>query len=474
VNPSLTPEAVLKMVKENNIELIDMRFMDFPGLWQHFTVPAKELTLDSFTDGFGFDGSSIRGWQAINESDMLVIPVATSAVIDPFMTHRTLSLICDIQDPITRQEYARDPRSVARKAVAYMQSTGIADIANFGPELEFFIFDNVSYDQGVNYGKYHLDSAEGVWRRGDETTDNLGNQIRLKEGYFPCPPMDTMHDIRSEMVLELLKAGIDTETHHHEVASGGQAEIDMRFAPMVQMADRVMYYKYIVKNVARRHGKVVTFMPKPLFQDNGSGMHVHFSLWKGDTPLFAGDKYAGLSEMGLWAIGGLIKHARSLIALTNPTTNSFKRLVPGYEAPVNLIYSKRNRSAAVRIPMYQNNPKTKRVEFRCPDSSCNPYLAFAGMLMAALDGIKNKIDPGNPLDKDLYELSPEEAADIPVTPGSLDEALDVLEKDHAFLTAGEVFTPDVVHNWIAYKRENEVDALRMRPHPWEFCMYFDI
>ena len=474
MNPSLTPEAVLKMVKENNIELIDMRFMDFPGLWQHFTVPAKELTLDSFTDGFGFDGSSIRGWQAINESDMLVIPVATSAVIDPFMTHRTLSLICDIQDPITRQEYARDPRSVARKAVAYMQSTGIADIANFGPELEFFIFDNVSYDQGVNYGKYHLDSAEGVWRRGDETTDNLGNQIRLKEGYFPCPPMDTMHDIRSEMVLELLKAGIDTETHHHEVASGGQAEIDMRFAPMVQMADRVMYYKYIVKNVARRHGKVVTFMPKPLFQDNGSGMHVHFSLWKGDTPLFAGDKYAGLSEMGLWAIGGLIKHARSLIALTNPTTNSFKRLVPGYEAPVNLIYSKRNRSAAVRIPMYQNNPKTKRVEFRCPDSSCNPYLAFAGMLMAALDGIKNKIDPGNPLDKDLYELSPEEAADIPVTPGSLDEALDVLEKDHAFLTAGEVFTPDVVHNWIAYKRENEVDALRMRPHPWEFCMYFDI
>jgi len=462
------------MVEDKNIELIDLRFLDFPGLWQHFTVPAKELTIDSFEDGFGFDGSSIRGWQAINESDMLVIPVSTSAVIDAFTEHPTLSLICDVKDPITRAEYSRDPRSVGRKAVAYMKSLGIADTACFGPELEFFIFDRVFYDQGVNYGKFRVDSAEGVWRRGDETEDNIGNQLRLKEGYFPCPPIDTMHDIRSEMVLELLKAGIDVETHHHEVASGGQAEIDMRFAPLVAMGDRVMYYKHIIKNVARRHGKVVTFMPKPLFQDNGSGMHVHFSLWKGDKPLFAGDKYAGLSEIGLHACGGLLKHARSLIAFTNPTTNSFKRLVPGYEAPVNLIYSQRNRSASVRIPMYQDNPKTKRLEFRCPDPSANPYLAFAAMLMAALDGIQNKIDPGKPLDKDLYDLSPEEAAEIPVTPGSLDEALDVLERDHSFLTAGDVFTADVIENWIAYKRENEVDALRLRPHPWEFCMYFDI
>ena len=474
VNPSLTPQGVLKLVKEKSIGMVDLRFLDFPGLWQHFTVPARELTLDSFNDGFGFDGSSIRGWQAINESDMLVMPVATTAVVDPFLEEPTLSLICDIKDPITRQEYSRDPRSVARKAIAYMQSTGIADVAHFGPELEFFIFDRVFYDQGVNYAKFRVDSAEGAWRRGDETEDNLGNQIRPKEGYFPCAPMDTMVDIRTEMVIELEKAGIPIEAHHHEVASGGQAEIDMRFAPLVEMGDRVMYYKYIVKNVARRHGKVVTFMPKPLFEDNGSGMHVHMSFWKGDTPLFAGDKYAGLSEMGLHAIGGILKHARSLIAFTNPTTNSFKRLVPGYEAPVNLIYSQRNRSAAVRIPMYSENPKTKRLEFRCPDPSCNPYLAFAAMLMAGLDGIQNKIDPGRSLEKDLYDLSPEDAAEIPVTPGSLDEALDVLEKDHAFLTRGDVFTADVVDNWISYKRENEVDALRVRPHPWEFCMYFDI
>ncbi len=470
----MTPKQVLQLVKSKNIEFIDCRFMDFPGLWQHTTYPASELTEQSFVDGFGFDGSSIRGWQAINESDMLLVPVSETAKIDPFLQHPTLSLICDIKDPVTKKEYSRDPRSVARKAVEYLRRTKIADTAYFGPEMEFFIFDNVWYDQTVNQAGYMVDSYEGVWNRGNQDPTNLGYQIRLKEGYFPCPPMDTGTNIRSEMVDVMLQMGIPVECHHHEVATGGQAEIDLRFQELVHMADTCMYYKYIVKNVAARHGKVATFMPKPLFQDNGSGMHTHLSLWKGGKPLMAGKKYAGLSDLGLYAMGGILKHARSLIAFTNPTTNSFKRLVPGFEAPVNLVYSSRNRSAAIRIPMYQDNPKTKRIEFRCPDSSCNPYLAFAAMLMAAIDGIQNKIDPGEPLDKDLYDLEPEEYESIGSAPVDLAEALDELEKDHAYLLNGEVFTDDVIHYWIKYKRDNEVAALRLRPHPFEFCMYFDI
>jgi glutamine synthetase len=470
----MTPADVLKLVEEKGIEFIDLRFLDFPGLWQHLTVPSKELTLQSFKDGFGFDGSSIRGWQAINESDMLVIPVPDTAIIDPFCQHPTLSMICNIQDPLTRAEYSRDPRSVARKAAEYLRSTGIADRAFYGPELEFFVFDQVCYDQGMNFAHYKVDSREGVWRRGRDEPDNLGHQLRAKEGYFPLPPADSMHNLRSEMVNVLEQCGIAVEAHHHEVATGGQMEIDMRYDELVRMGDKVMTYKYIVKNVAARHGKVATFMPKPLFMDNGSGMHTHFSLWKGDQPLFWGNRYAELSDVALWAIGGLIRHAPSLVAFTNPTTNSYKRLVPGYEAPVNLIYSSRNRSALIRIPMYQHNPKTKRIEFRCPDSSCNPYLAFSAMLMAALDGIQNRIDPGPACDHNLYEMDEESLREIGTTPASLEEALAALERDHDYLLRGGVFTEDVIHYWIRYKTENEVDALRTRPHPYEFCLYFDL
>ncbi len=470
----MTPRDVLKLVETKKAQFIDLRFMDFPGLWQHTTLPVSELTLESFDHGFGFDGSSIRGWQAINESDMLLLPVADTAKIDPFMLHTTISMICDVRDPITKKEYSRDPRSIARKAIRFLQKTKIADTANFGPELEFFIFDQAFYDQGINFAKYYVGSREGVWERGDESETNKGYKIRLKEGYFPTPPMDSMHNIRSEMVAELVALGIPVEAHHHEVATGGQQEIDMRYQDLLTMADNVMTYKYVCKNVAARHGKVVTFMPKPLFQDNGSGMHVHFSLWKNDKPLFAGNKYAGLSDIGLYAIGGILKHARALCAITNPTTNSYKRLVPGYEAPVNLVYSSRNRSAAIRIPMYSENPKTKRIEFRCPDSSSNPYLAFSAMTMAAIDGIQNKIHPGDPMDKDIYHLSSDEYEKIQSAPGSLEESLDALEQDHDFLLVDDVFTADVIHYWIKYKRENEVDAIRVRPHPYEFCMYFDI
>ena len=470
----MTPQQVLDLVKEKNIEFVDCRFMDFPGLWQHTTYTAGELKESSFTTGFGFDGSSIRGWQAINESDMLLVPVADTAHIDPFLQHPTLAIICDIKDPITKKQYSRDPRSIARKASDYLKDSGIGDRAMFGPEMEFFVFDNVWYDQDVNSASYRVDSVEGIWNRGKQDPTNLGYQVRLKEGYFPTPPMDTLTNIRSEMVDVMMKLGIPVECHHHEVATGGQAEIDLRFQDLLHMADTCMMYKYIVKNVAARHGKVATFMPKPLFHDNGSGMHTHFSLWKGDEPLFAGNRYAGLSKLGLHAIGGILKHAPSLLAFTNPTTNSFKRLVPGYEAPVNLVYSSRNRSAAIRIPVYQSNPNTKRIEFRCPDSSCNPYLAFAAMLMAAIDGIKNEIDPGNPLDKDLYDLEPVEYEAIDSAPADLEQALVALENDHDYLLAGNVFTEDVIHYWIKYKRENEVAALRQRPHPFEFCMYFDI
>lgn len=470
----MNPRQVLELIKRQKIEFIDCRFMDFPGLWQHTTYPASELTLESFESGFGFDGSSIRGWQAINETDMILVPVPETARVDPFFQHPTLSLICDVKDPITKKEYSRDPRSIARKAVEYLRSTGIADEAYFAPEMEFFIFDHVHFDQTVNQARYMVDSVEGIWNRGKQDPTNLGQQIRLKEGYFPTPPIDTTSNLRSEMVQVMQRMGIAVEGHHHEVATGGQCEIDLRYQDLLTMADTCMMYKYIVRNVAARHGKVATFMPKPLYQDNGSGMHTHFSLWKNGKPLMAGKKYGGLSELGLYVIGGLLKHAPSLIALTNPTTNSFKRLVPGYEAPVNLVYSTRNRAAAIRIPMYQTNPKTKRIEFRCPDCSCNPYLAFSAMLMAAIDGVKNRIDPGNPLDKDVVDLEPAEYESIASVPRDLDAALDALEQDHAYLLEGGVFREELIHYWIKYKRDNETHALRVRPHPFEFCMYFDI
>ena len=469
-----TYAEVEKLVKENEVKIIDLKFMDFPGLWQHFSIPASLLEEDLFTEGLGFDGSSIRGWQAINESDMLVVPDMSTALIDPFMKPATLSLICDIYDPITKEKYSRCPRNIAQKAEAYLKSTGIADTVYFGPEAEFFIFDDIRFDQNEHSGYYFVDSVEGRWNSGREENPNLGYKPRYKEGYFPVPPTDAFHDIRSEMVLTMEACGLKVEAQHHEVATGGQAEIDMKFDTLLRMSDSLLLYKYIIKNTARKYGKTVTFMPKPLFADNGSGMHVHMSLWKGNSPLFAGSGYAGLSETALYYIGGILKHANALIALSNPTTNSFKRLVPGFEAPVNLAYSQRNRSAACRIPMYSTNPKTKRVEFRCPDPSCNPYLAFSAMLMAGLDGIQNKIYPGSPLDKDIYELSPEELADVPSTPASLDAALDELEKDHEFMLKGDVFTKDVIETWIAYKRKNEVDALRLRPHPYEFALYYDI
>lgn len=469
-----TVSDVLKLAKDSGAKILDLRFMDFPGLWQHFSVPIKVLTEDLFEDGLGFDGSSIRGWKAINESDMLVIPDPSSALIDPFMKPTTLTLICDVFDPITRQRYSRCPRSIALKAEAYVQSSGLADTVFFGPEAEFFVFDDIRFGQNEYSGFYFIDSQEGAWNTGKDEGPNLGYKLRHKEGYFPVPPADSLQELRSEMMLTMEACGLDVECHHHEVATGGQSEIDLKFGPLVQMADQMLWYKYIVKNTARKHGKSVTFMPKPIYNDNGSGMHTHMSLWKDGNPLFAGNGYAGLSEMALYYIGGILKHAPALIALTNPTTNSFKRLVPGYEAPVNLAYSQRNRSAACRIPVYSNSPKSKRVEFRCPDPTCNPYLAFSAMLMAGIDGIVNKIHPGEPLDKDIYDLSPVELAEVPSTPGSLGDALDALEKDHDFLLKGDVFTEDVIETWIEYKRTNEVDALRLRPHPYEFALYYDI
>ena len=470
----MTPKEVLALCREKDVKAVDMRFMDFPGLWQHFTIPVNKLDEDVFDNGLGFDGSSIRGWQAINESDMLVVPQPETASLDPFTELPTLSMICNIQDPITREDYSRDPRNVARKAANYLKSTGVGDTCYVGPEAEFFIFDDIRFEQMPREAFYHIDSVEGQWNRGKDEGPNLGYKLRYKEGYFPVPPADQMMDLRNEMMQMMLDCGLDVECQHHEVGTAGQAEIDLRFDELVKMADKMMTYKYIVKNVARRHGKTVTFMPKPIFADNGSGMHTHLSIWKGGNPLFSGSGYAGLSDTALYAIGGLLRHAPALLAFTNPTTNSYKRLVPGFEAPVNLAYSQRNRSAAIRIPMYSANPKTKRLEFRCPDPSCNPYLAFPAMLMAMIDGIQNKFAPGEPLDKDIYDLSPEELVDVPTTPGSLDETLTALREDHDFLLRGDVFTPDVIDTWIWYKTENEVDALRLRPHPHEFCMYFDI
>ena len=470
----MTPKEVLALCREKDVKAVDLRFMDFPGLWQHFTIPVGALDEDVFEDGVGFDGSSIRGWQAINESDMLVVPQPETASLDPFTELTTLSMICNIQDPITREDYTRDPRNVARKSTNYLKSTGIADTCYIGPEAEFFIFDDVRFDHRPEAGFYYIDSIEGQWNRGRVENPNLGHKLRHKEGYFPVPPADQMMNIRNEMMQTMIDCGLRVEAQHHEVATGGQAEIDLRFDELVKMADKMMMYKYIVKNVAAKHGKTATFMPKPLFSDNGSGMHTHISLWKGGDPLFAGAGYAGLSEIALYATGGLLKHAAALCAFAAPTTNSYKRLVPGFEAPVNLAYSQRNRSAAVRIPMYSPSPKTKRLEFRCPDPSCNPYLAFSAILMAVIDGIQNKIDPGEPLDKDIYDLKPEEMVDVPTTPGSLEEALAALRTDHEFLLRGDVFTPDVIDTWIWYKTDREVDPLRLRPHPYEFCLYYDI
>jgi glutamine synthetase len=470
----MTPSDVLKMTKEEGVKIVDIRFMDFPGVWQHFSVPISELNEGSFEDGYGFDGSSIRGWQPINASDMLVIPDPTTAKIDPFFEAKTLVLVGNIVDPLTRESYSRDPRYIAQKAENYLKSTGIGDTAFIGPEAEFFIFDSIRFESSRNISFYEIDSIEGNWNTGRDEEPNLGYKPRHKEGYFPVPPMDKFQDLRSEMLLVLESLGIDIEAQHHEVATAGQAEIDMRFKPLLQMSDQLMWFKYVLKNVAYRHGHTVTFMPKPIFEDNGTGMHTHLSIWKDGNPLFAGDKYAGVSQEALWAIGGILAHARAVCAFSNPTTNSYKRLVPGFEAPVNLAYSSRNRSAAVRIPMYSDSPKAKRLEFRTPDPSCNGYLAFSAILMAALDGIENKIDPGDPLDKDIYGLPPEELSLIPSAPGSLDEALEALKEDNAFLLKGDVFTKDAIDMWIDYKTENEVNPVKLRPHPHEFYLYYDI
>ncbi|MBW2657390.1 MAG: type I glutamate--ammonia ligase [Deltaproteobacteria bacterium] len=470
----MTPKEVLNMAKENGAKMVDLRFMDFPGLWQHFSVPIRELEESSFEDGFGFDGSSIRGWQPIHASDMLVIPDAATAKMDPFYEVPTLVLICDIADPVTREPYTRDPRNIAKKADAYLKSSGLGDVAYIGPEAEFFIFDDIRFESTRFGAFYEIDSIEGAWNTGRDEGPNLGYKPRHKEGYFPVPPMDKFQDLRTEMVLTLEELGIETEAQHHEVATAGQSEIDMRFKPLLQMADQLMWFKYVLKNVAYRNNHTVTFMPKPLFEDNGTGMHTHISIWNGDQPLFAGDKYAGVSQEALYAIGGILKHARALCAFTNPTTNSYKRLVPGFEAPVNLAYSSRNRSAAVRLPMYSTSPKAKRIEFRTPDPSCNGYLAFSAILMAVIDGIQNKIDPGDPLDKDIYNLPPEELAEIPSAPGSLDEALEALKADQEFLLKGDVFTQDAIDMWIEYKTENEINDVKLRPHPHEFYLYYDI
>ncbi len=470
----MTPKQVIEFANANGAKMFDIKFLDLPGIWQHCTYPMSELTEDIFTEGLGFDGSSIRGWQAIHASDMLLIADTTTAIMDPFTKYPTLSLIANIVDPITRESYSRDPRYIAQKAEAYLKSTGIADTAFFGPEPEFFMFDDVRYDSSEGGAFYAVDSKEAQWNTGKDEGPNLAYKPRYKEGYFPVPPTDSMFDIRSEMCITMEEAGIQVEAQHHEVATAGQAEIDMRFDTLLSMADKLMLFKYIIKNVACRNGKTVTFMPKPVWNDNGSGMHVHQSLWKDGKPLFAGDCYGGVSEMALHYIGGVLKHARSLAAIVAPTTNSYKRLVPGFEAPVNLAYSSRNRSAAIRIPTYSPSPKAKRIELRFPDPSCNGYIAFSAMMMAGLDGIQNKIDPGDPLDKDIYGLSPEELAEVPSLPASLEESLDALEEDHDYLLKGDVFTQDLIDKWIEYKRENEVGALRKRPHPYEFTMYYDI
>ncbi len=475
-----TPQEILEWIQRDKIQMIDLKFIDTPGTWQHLTLFHDMIDESSFSEGVAFDGSSIRGWKAINDSDMAMVPDPDTAWIDPFMAEPTLSMICSIIEPRTGQPYSRDPRSIAQKAIDYLQATGIGDNAFFGPEAEFFLFDDVRYDQTQNSGYYYVDSDEGVWNSGRDESDqstgkggNLGYKPRNKEGYFPVAPTDTLQDIRTEMLLAMKHCGVPIEKHHHEVATGGQCELGFRFASLVQAADYLLTYKYCIKNVAKKHGKSATFMPKPIFGDNGTGMHCHQSIWKGGQPTFFGEEYAQLSKTAMHYIGGLLKHAPALLAFTNPTTNSYKRLVPGFEAPVNLAYSQGNRSASIRIPLTGSNPKAKRLEFRCPDASCNPYLAFAAMLCAGIDGIKNQIDPGASLDVDIYELTPEELAKVPSTPGSLMDALKNLETDHEFLIVGGVFTEDFIENWISYKLDREVIPVSIRPHPYEFALYYD-
>ena len=468
-----TPKSVIEMANKAGAKMVDIKFVDTFGTWQHFSLPIGELSEETFAEGIGFDGSSIRGWKSIEASDMLAMPDPETAFIDPFMAVPTLSLTCTVAETGTLETYSRDPRGIAQKAEKYLVSTGIGDQAFFGPEAEFFVFDNVQFDSKCNGTFYSIDSDEGIWNTGRDEMPNLGNKIRHKEGYFPVAPLDTQQDIRTEMVLTMEQLGVKVEKQHHEVATAGQAEIDYRFSTLVTAADWMMIYKYVIKNVARKHGKTATFMPKPLFGDNGSGMHTHQSIWKKGKPLFAGNEYGGLSKMALYYAGGLLKHAKALCAFCSPTTNSYKRLVPGYEAPVNLAYSARNRSAAVRIPTYSESPKSKRLEYRPPDPAANPYLCFAALLMAGLDGIQNKIDPGEPIDKNMYELPPEEHAKIPQILGSLEEAVKALEKDHQFLLKGDVFTEDFIEMWISSKRK-EYDAIRLRPHPYEFFMYYDV
>jgi glutamine synthetase len=473
-SPRTSPAEVLDKARAAGVKVVDIRFVDLPGTWQHFSVPLSSFEEDAFEEGLGFDGSSIRGFQAINESDMLLIPDPDSATIDPVLQIPTLYLVCNVVDPLTRESYTRDPRYIAQKAEAHLAETGIADISYWGPEAEFYIFNSLRFDQNAFSGYYFIDSEEGVWNSGANSTPNLAYRPRYKEGYFPVPPTDKLQDLRSEIMLKMIDAGIDVEVQHHEVGTAGQAEIDLRFTSLTKMADQMMAYKYIVKNVARQHGYVATFMPKPLFQDNGSGMHVHQSLWKDGTNLFFDEAgYALLSDTARWYIGGLLKHASALLAFCAPTTNSYRRLVPGYEAPINLVYSKRNRSACVRIPVYSTSPKQKRIEFRSPDPAANPYLAFSALLMAGLDGIQNKIEPPAPLDKDIYELEGEEKERIANVPGSLTESLAALATDNEFLLRGEVFTPDVIETWLDYKLTREVDQVALRPHPWEFYLYHD-
>jgi glutamine synthetase len=468
-----TPKQAIELAKKAGAKMADIKFVDTFGTWQHFSVPISEVTEEVFTEGFGFDGSSIRGWKSIEASDMLAMPDPGTAFIDPFMAVPTLSLTCTIAETGTHEAYGRDPRGIAQKGEKYLQATGLADQAVFGPEAEFFIFDNVQFDAKSNGTFYTVDSGEAVWNSGREEMPNLGYKIRHKEGYFPVAPVDTQQDIRTEMCLTMMELGINIERQHHEVATGGQAEIDFRFDTLVKTADNMMLYKYVIKNVARKHGKTATFMPKPLFGDNGSGMHTHQSLWKKGKPLFPGSEYAGLSQMALYYIGGILKHAKALCAICSPTTNSYKRLVPGFEAPVNLAYSARNRSAAIRIPTFSESPKAKRIEYRPPDPSANPYLCYTALLLAGLDGVLNKIDPGEPVDKNMYELPAEEHAKIPQICGSLEEALDHLEADHGFLLKGDVFTKDFLEMWVSTKRK-EADALRLRPHPYEFFLYYDV
>jgi glutamine synthetase len=469
-----TAKEVLEYAKKNGAVVVDLRFIDLPGVWQHTSVPTHRLTEESFEEGFGFDGSSIRGYQPINASDMLIVPDATTARMDPFTKDPTLVLICDIVDPITKEAYPRNPRFIARKAEVYVKQTGLADTIYMGPEAEFFVFDDVRYHSSPEGSFYAIDSVEGAWNTGSDEGPNLGYKVRHKGGYFPVMPTDTLMDIRTEMCLILEQLGYVVEVSHHEVATAGQCEIDMLYNTLTACGDQLMWFKYVVRNVAARHGKTATFMPKPMYGDNGSGMHTHQSLWKNEKPLFAGDGYAGMSEMAMHYIAGIIKHAPAICAFTNPTINSYRRLVPGYEAPVNLAYSSRNRSASIRIPMYSSSPKARRLEARFPDSSGNPYLAFSAMLMAGLDGIQKKMDPGDPLDKDLYSLSPEELKDVPHVPHSLEDALAALEADHEFLLQGDVFTKEVIDEWLSFKRANEVDVFRLRPTPLEYELYYDL